>query len=100
PLHLVATDFYGGNKVVLSKGTIFDAVRASLAIPTVFAPWEVDGQLLVDGAANDPLPIDVAIREGGHVILAMGFEVDYYRHMNSLAAVNSQLNSIYTNNLL
>jgi NTE family protein len=100
PLFLVATDFYTGDKIVLSRGRLLDAVRASLAIPTVFAPWEIEGRLLVDGAAVDPLPIDVAIKEGGEVILAMGFEVDYYRHMNSLAAVNSQLNSIYVNNLL
>jgi NTE family protein len=100
PLHLVATDFYNGERVVLSSGRLIDAVRASLAIPTIFAPWEVEGKLLVDGAASDPLPVDVAIREGGHVIIAMGFELPYRPHMNSLTAVNSHLNNIYTNNLL
>ncbi|HET9493771.1 MAG TPA: patatin-like phospholipase family protein [Chloroflexia bacterium] len=100
PLHLVATDFYKGERVVLSSGRLLDAVRASLAIPTIFPPWEVDGRLLVDGAASDPLPVDVAIQEGGHVIIAMGFELPYRPHMNSLTAVNSHLNNIYTNNLL
>lgn len=100
PLHIVATDFRNGEKIVLSSGRIFDAVRASAAIPTIFPPWEIDGRLLVDGAASDPLPVDVAIKEGAQIILAMGFEVDYRPRMNSLAAVNSQINSIYTNNLL
>jgi NTE family protein len=100
PLHLVATDFYTGEKVVLSEGRLLDAIRASLAIPTVFPPWEVGGHLLIDGAASDPLPVDVAIKEGGQVIMAMGFELDYRARMNSLTAVNSQIVSIYTNNLL
>jgi len=100
PLHLVGTDFHNGEKVVLSEGRLLDAIRASVAIPTVFPPWEVGGRLLIDGAACDPLPVDVAIKEGGQVIIAMGFELDYRARMNSLTAVNSQLNNIYTNNLL
>lgn len=100
PLHLVATDFFTGERVVLSSGRLIDAVRASLAIPTIFAPHEVEGRLLVDGAASDPLPVDVAIQEGGSIIIAMGFELPYRSHMSSLTAVNSQLNNIYTNNLL
>lgn len=100
PLYLLATDFYNGERVVLSSGRLLDAVRASLAIPTIFAPHEVDGRLLVDGAAADPLPVDVAIKEGGQVIIAMGFDLDYRGRMNSLTSVNSQLNAIYTNNLL
>lgn len=100
PLHLVAANFYNGERIVLAQGRIRDAVRASIAIPTIFPPWEIDGQLLVDGAAADPLPVDVAIKEGGQIILAMGFEMDYRTRMASFTAVNAQLNNIYINNLL
>ncbi len=100
PLYLLATDFTDGEPVVISAGRIVDAVRASVAIPTLFPPWEVNGRLLVDGAASNPLPVDVAILEGADIIIAMGFELSYRSRMRSLMAVNSQLNSIYINNLL
>jgi len=100
PLAVVATDFYSGEKVVLREGRLADAVRASIAIPMIFPPWEVDGQLLTDGAVSDPLPVDVAIREGAHIILSMGFELSLRRRMRSFNAVQTHLNAIYMNNLL
>jgi NTE family protein len=100
PLKIAATDMLTGEKVVLSQGRVFDAVRASLAIPIVFPPWEVDGRLLTDGAASNPLPIDVAIQDGADIIVAMGFTLDYRSRFRSMTAVQEQLNSIYMNNIL
>jgi NTE family protein len=100
PLKLVATDLVAGEKVVLSEGNVFDAIRASIAIPIIFPPWEVDGRLLIDGAASDPLPIDVAIQDGADIIIAMGFTLDYRNRFRSMTAVQEQLNSIYMNNIL
>lgn len=100
PLHLVASDFYSGDKVVLTQGRLVDAVRASIAIPMIFPPWEIDGVLLTDGAVSDPLPVDVAIKEGAHIILAMGFELSLRRRMRSFNAVQTHLNAMYINNLL
>jgi NTE family protein len=100
PLKLVATDLLTGGKVILSEGSVMDAIRASLAIPIIFPPWEVDGRLLIDGAASDPLPIDVAIQDGADIIIAMGFQLDYRARFRSMTAVQEQLNSIYMNNIL
>ncbi len=100
PLYLVATDFFSGEQVVLTRGRLVDALRASIAIPMIFPPWEVDGALLTDGAVSDPLPVDVAIKEGAHIILAMGFELSLRRRMRSFNAVQTHLNAIYINNLL
>ncbi len=100
PLKLVATDLQTGEKVLLDKGPLMDAVRASLAIPIIFPPWEIDGQLLVDGAAVDPLPVDVAIQEGADIIIAMGFMLSNRGRMRSMTAVQQQLNNIYMNNIL
>ena len=99
PLHIVATDLANGQMVALSKGLVRDAVRASIAIPYIWKPWEVDGRMLLDGCASDPLPVDVAIREGADVILAMGFESPYPRKIRSATRYAFQINSIYTNNL-
>ena len=100
PLKIVATDFLTGEKVILSEGSIFDAIRASIAIPLIFPPWEVDGRLLIDGSASDPLPIDVAIQDGADIIIAMGFPLDYRKRFRSMTAVQEQLNSIHSNNIL
>lgn len=100
PLHIVATELYTGERVVISSGNILDAIRASIAIPILFSPWKIDGQLLVDGAVCDPLPIDVAIQQGSDVIAAVGFEMPTRRRMNSYTAVTTHFNSIYMNNIL
>ncbi len=100
PLYLTATDFWNGEKVVLHQGPLSDAIRASIAAPVVFRPWLVDGRLLIDGAMSDPLPVDVAIREGAGVIMAMGFESPYHAHLSSILSIVLQMTSISNNNLL
>lgn len=99
PLIVVATDMQDGEPVELSEGDIFSSVRASLAIPMIFPPWEIDGRLLVDGAASNPLPIDVAIQHGADIVLAMGFTIDYRSRFRSITAVQEQMTSIYMNNI-
>jgi NTE family protein len=84
----------------VSKGSIADAVRASVAIPYVWNPWPVDGELLLDGCLSAPLPVDVAIREGADLILAMGFDSPYPRRIRSAMRYAFQLSTIATNNLL
>ena len=99
-LFITATDFRTGEQVVLERGRIRDAVRASIAIPFAFAPWEVDGRLLIDGFMSDPLPVGVAIKEGANVIVAMGFESPYQSRVTSVGRFAFQMSSIMTNNLL
>src|ERR1700691_2346215 len=60
PFRAVATDLQTGNAVVMDKGDLAIAMRASISAPGVFAPVELNGQLLVDGGLADNLPIDVA----------------------------------------
>jgi NTE family protein len=60
PYAAVATDIRTGEKVVLRSGSLPSAMRASMSIPALFEPWEIDGQLLVDGGLASNLPIDVA----------------------------------------
>jgi NTE family protein len=100
PLSIVATDFMTGEPYIMSSGRIMDAIRASIAIPMIFPPYEVDGRLLTDGAVSNPLPVDVAIKEGCNIILAMGFELPYRTRMRSFNAVQAHLNAVYINNIL
>lgn len=100
PLYMVATDLYTGEKVILSEGRIVDAIRASAAIPVIFRPWRIGDHLLIDGGASDPLPVDVAIREGSEIILAMGFEAPYRDSTRTLPALIGQTSTIMMNNLI
>ena len=99
-LYIVATDLLSGERVVLEKGRIFDAVRASIAIPFALRSWEIEGRRLVDGGACDPLPIDVAMREGADIILAMGFDSAYVKMLDGPAKLALQTSTIATNHLL
>ncbi len=100
PLFVTATDFYNGDQVVLSEGSIAEAVRASIAIPYIFPPYKVNGRFLIDGYQSDPLPIGVAIKEGADIIIAMGFESPYQEQVTSLMCYNFQISSMTSNNLL
>lgn len=65
----VATDMRARTIVVLRDGDLAEAVRASIAIPVVFAPVERDGRLLVDGGLSANVPVSVARGEGGARVL-------------------------------
>lgn len=71
PFAAVATDLNWGGKVVLDRGPVARAVRASSAIPGIFPPVLADGKLLVDGAVVDPIAIDVAREKGADLVIAV-----------------------------
>lgn len=73
----VATDLDTGEEVVIDRGPVRDAVRASIAIPGILTPKELDGRLLVDGGLTNPLPTSVARALGaGFVIAVTTFPLD------------------------
>ncbi|WP_421844556.1 patatin family protein [Mycobacterium sp.] len=57
PYTAVATDLLAGKSVWFQRGPLDEAIRASIAIPGVIAPHEIDGRLLADGGILDPLPM-------------------------------------------
>lgn len=59
PFAIVATDFYGQEQRVFTKGPLRRAVAASMALPAIFTPVVVDGEPLVDGGLVNPLPFDL-----------------------------------------
>jgi len=59
PLVVIATDLNKSKMVEFNKGDVANAVRASLSIPGVFHPVEMDNMLLVDGGLVNPLPVDI-----------------------------------------
>ncbi len=74
PFRTVATDLVRGREVVFSNGPLFDALRATMSIPGVFAPLRLGKQVLVDGGVLNNLPIDVVRGMGAEVIIAVRLE--------------------------
>ncbi|MDE2308986.1 MAG: patatin-like phospholipase family protein [Xanthomonadaceae bacterium] len=70
----VATDIERGREVWLSSGCLFDAIRASIAIPTVFRPHIVDGRRLIDGALLNPVPVTPLIRASADYLIAVSVD--------------------------
>jgi NTE family protein len=58
PLKVIACDFYAWSEVVLSSGELRQAIAASIAIPALFRPVRLNGRILIDGGACNPLPFD------------------------------------------
>ena len=71
PFRAVATDIVNGEKVVFRKGHLPQVIRASMSIPAVFAPVEINGQLLVDGGMVDNIPVDVAREMGVDMVIVV-----------------------------
>lgn len=98
PLAVVATCAQSGERVVVTRGRIVDALRATVALPFLFAPWPVQGRLLMDGSVSDPLPLAVA----GHArrTLAVGFECPMPNKVNRPGRLATRLISALTNNVM
>lgn len=71
PYRAIATDLRTGQKVVLDHGSLPQAIRASMALPGLFAPADVDGRTLVDGGIVSNLPIETARELGANVVIAV-----------------------------
>jgi NTE family protein len=71
PLALVAVDLISGREIILRQGRVVDAVRATIAIPGLLAPVEMDGYRLVDGGLLNNLPADVAQHMRSEVVIAV-----------------------------
>jgi len=71
PLTIIATDVLLRKEIWLSRGDLFDAIRASIAVPTVFTPHIVNGRPLLDGGILNPVPIAPALRDPTDAIIAV-----------------------------
>lgn len=71
PYRAIATDLRTGQKVVLNHGSLSHAIRASMALPGLFAPTEMEGHTLVDGGLVSNLPVEAARDMGAKTIIAV-----------------------------
>ena len=98
PLRVTATDAASGQAVVVRRGRVVDALRASLAMPFMFAPQTIEGCRLIDGFVSDPLPVSAAADAA--TVLAMGFDAPMPYRIDGPSRLLAQVTSAMTNNLM
>ena len=90
PFAAVAADLLTGDEVVLDSGGLYDAIRASISIPSVFRPVHRDGRVLVDGGTVNPLPLNRVRREEGDLLVAVDVSARF--GADSVRRANASLN--------
>ena len=97
-LRVTTTDAGTGQRVVLGAGSLVQALRASIALPFMFAPVHIDGRRLIDGFVADPLPVSAAA--DAHAVVALGFESPMPHRIDGPSRMLAQVTSALTNNLM
>lgn len=95
PFRCVAADFETGEPVVLGKGSLAKSIRASMSIPSVFEPIEIDGRLLIDGGVVRNLPVQEVKEMGADIIIAIDVTSPLYKkdELSSFVTVLEQAGS-------
>ena len=75
PFAAVATDAQSMEEIVLSEGSVIEAIRASISLPAIFTPARWHGRLLIDGGVVNPMPVDVVRKMGAEKVIASNVAV-------------------------
>jgi NTE family protein len=96
PFRAVATDLETGNAVLMDKGDLAIAMRASMSAPGVFAPVELNGRLLVDGGLAENLPISVARAMHADILIVsdVSFPLQARAGLDSALSISNQMLAI------
>jgi NTE family protein len=96
PFAAVATDIVSGERVVMRSGDLALAMRASMAVPGVFAPIRVDERLMVDGGVVENVPVRVAREQGAErlIVVDVGAPLLREEQLGSLLSVTVQMISV------
>ena len=100
PFKCIGADIETGERVVLDKGFLPRAIRASMAIPTIFTPVDMDGKILVDGGLVHNFPVDEVIDMGADIIIGVAVSDSLVKadELNSLISILNQATFIMSVN--
>jgi NTE family protein len=76
PYSAIATDLMRGRERIFNSGSLFDAIRASISIPTFFQPFSLGGDYYVDGGLVNPIPINRVKRHDGDILAVVDVNAD------------------------
>jgi NTE family protein len=96
PFRAVATDLLTGSTVLMDKGDLAIAMRASISAPGVFAPVETQGRVLVDGGLAENLPIDVAREMHADILIVsdVSFPLQSRSQLDTALSISNQMLAI------
>ena len=97
PFKCIATNIETGEAKVFDNGKLADAMRASMSIPSVFAPYEIDNELYVDGGLVNNFPTDVIKEMGAEIIIGVDVGAVLYKkeEINSIIRILDQSASFF-----
>ncbi len=79
PYCAVATDLKAGKEVVFDRGSLFEAIRASISIPSFYEPVQRDDMVLIDGGILNPFPLNRVKRRAGDILVGVDVSGQDYR---------------------
>jgi NTE family protein len=87
PFCVVATDLKAGKEVLITKGSLFQAIRASISIPSFYEPVQRDGMILVDGGVTNPTPLNRVHRQPDDILVGIDvsghdYKAQWEEHQN------------------
>ena len=92
PYCAVAADLKAGKEVVFNKGSLFEAIRASISLPSFYAPVERDNMILIDGGVINPIPLNRAKRQVGDILVGIDVSgLDYQSQWEEERRLNARL---------
>lgn len=95
----VATDIKNKKEVVFDKGSLFEAIRASISIPTVFIPFKLGEMVLIDGAVLNPIPINCVKRRENDLLIAVDVNSSILEEDKSSVIIDSKSVKVESNPL-
>jgi len=84
PYCAVATDWKAGREVVFRKGSLFEAIRASISLPSFYEPVQRDGMILIDGGVTNPIPLNRVVRHEGDILVGVDVSGQDYEAQSKL----------------
>lgn len=84
PYCAVATDLKAGREIVFRKGSLFDAIRASISLPSFYEPVHRNGMILIDGGVTNPMPMNRVSRHEGDIMVAVDVSGHDYEAQSAL----------------
>ena len=84
PYCAVATDLKAGREVVFRTGSLFDAIRASISLPSFYEPVLRDGMILIDGGVTNPIPLNRVVRHEGDILVGVDVSGHDYAAQSAL----------------
>jgi NTE family protein len=77
PFAAVATDFITAESVIIKRGNLAQAVRASISLPSFLSPVSYEGKLLADGGLSNPVPVEIVRKMGADIVVAVNLDSNF-----------------------